>query len=105
MNGVIRGKIAPSAKIMPGAFPRKMMAMINLDTVGRLEGRKLVVFGVESAKEFTHLIMGCGFRLTLAGLAVGLVGAIGLSRYLTSLLFEVSPLDLPGERAVSRTLL
>jgi hypothetical protein len=41
--------------------PEKMMAMINLDSVGRLEGRKLQVFGTESAREMIHIVMGCGF--------------------------------------------
>jgi len=68
----------------PGKYPvDKIMAMINLDTVGRLEGKKLVVFGVESAKEFTHLIMGCGF---VTGLQVDTVrGEWGAADHLSFL--------------------
>lgn len=39
----------------------QIMAMINLDTVGRLAGRKLNVFGTGSASEWIHIFMGVGF--------------------------------------------
>jgi putative ABC transport system permease protein len=39
------------------------------------------------------LVLGGGLRLALAGTALGLVGAVALSRTLASLLFGVSPLD------------
>jgi hypothetical protein len=38
-----------------------IMAMINLDTVGRLENRKLLVLGTGSAKEWPHIFRGAGF--------------------------------------------
>jgi len=37
------------------------MAMINLDTVGRLEDKKITVFGTGSATEWIHIVMGIGF--------------------------------------------
>jgi putative ABC transport system permease protein len=40
------------------------------------------------------LVLGEGLRLTVAGLAVGLAGAFGVTRMLSSLLFQVSPRDL-----------
>ncbi len=40
------------------------------------------------------LILGRGAKLTAVGIALGLVGAAGLSRYLQTLLFGVEPLDL-----------
>ena len=40
-----------------------------------------------------RLILGQGFALTLAGLAIGLAGAILASRTLVTLLFGVTPLD------------
>jgi putative ABC transport system permease protein len=41
-----------------------------------------------------RLIMEQGARLALAGVVVGLVGAVALTRVMTSLLFGVSPTDL-----------
>ncbi len=38
----------------------KCLAMINLDTVGRLEGKKLLVLGA-SAREWTHIFRGAGY--------------------------------------------
>jgi putative ABC transport system permease protein len=40
-----------------------------------------------------RLIVGEGLRLTVIGVGVGLVGAFGLTRLLSSLLFGVSPTD------------
>jgi len=40
----------------------RVMAMVNLDTVGRRDGaKKLLVLGGESAKEWVHIFMGVGF--------------------------------------------
>jgi len=45
-----------------GADPaRKVFAMINVDSVGRLEGRKIKVLGTGSAREWIHIVMGVGF--------------------------------------------
>jgi aminopeptidase N len=37
------------------------MAMINLDTIGRLNDRKLTIFGTGSATEWVHIVRGIGF--------------------------------------------
>ena len=39
----------------------KALAMVNLDTVGRLEGKKITIFGAGSASEWIHVAMGIGF--------------------------------------------
>ena len=39
------------------------------------------------------LVMGHGIRLTLIGLGIGVVAALGLTRVLTKLLYEVKPTD------------
>ena len=36
-------------------------AMVNLDTVGRLDGRELLVLGAESAREWEHIFRGAGY--------------------------------------------
>ena len=43
--------------------------------------------------DILRLVVGQGFRLTLAGVAVGIAGAFGLTRLMTSLLFHVSATD------------
>jgi predicted permease len=41
-------------------------------------------------------VVGSGLALALAGAALGLAGALAVSRFFTTLLFDVSPLDLPA---------
>ncbi len=48
----------------------KCVAMINLDTVGRLYGKKLLVLGGDSAKEWGQIFSGAGY---LAGVNVDMV--------------------------------
>jgi ABC-type antimicrobial peptide transport system permease subunit len=40
-----------------------------------------------------RMILGFGARLTTAGLALGLLAALGVTRFLTFLLYGISPLD------------
>ncbi len=41
--------------------PQEIMGMINLDTVGRLGPRELLVIGAASAREWVHIFRGAGF--------------------------------------------
>jgi putative ABC transport system permease protein len=43
--------------------------------------------------DILKLIVGQGFKLTLVGLAVGIAGALALTRFLASLLYGVKPTD------------
>src|SRR5262249_20517024 len=63
-------------------------------TVGRrtAEIGLRVALGATPAK-ILALIVGQGMRPILAGMAAGVVGAIGLSRFVSSLLFNVKPID------------
>jgi aminopeptidase N len=46
----------------PGAYPiDKVMAMLNLDTVGRLGKKELLVLGSGSTREWVHIFSGAGF--------------------------------------------
>ena len=53
----------------------------------------------------TKMVLVDGVRLTAIGIAVGLVLSIGLSRFLTRLLFGVSPTDIATLVSVSSLLL
>jgi len=46
-------------------------------------------------KDVLKLVLTRGILLAVAGIAIGVVAALGLTRYLTTLLFEVKPIDLP----------
>jgi predicted permease len=48
--------------------------------------------GAESRQIF-RMVLGEGLKLSLTGLAIGLVGALGLGQAISSLLFGVSPTD------------
>ncbi|MCH7567166.1 MAG: FtsX-like permease family protein [Nitrospirae bacterium] len=50
-------------------------------------------------------ILGRGLRLCLLGVGIGLVGAFGLTRLITSFLFETSPTDLTIFGGVSVVLI
>jgi putative ABC transport system permease protein len=66
-------------------------------------------FGVRLAlgaapRDVFGLVLRQGFSRAGIGIALGLAGAIGLTRYLRSLLFEVSPFDLPTFAGVAALL-
>jgi putative ABC transport system permease protein len=46
-------------------------------------------------RDILRMVLGRGMALTAGGLALGLVAALGLSRLVGSLLFQVSPTDPP----------
>jgi hypothetical protein len=47
----------------PGRWPAEdSIAMINLDSVGRLGGRKLLILGAGTAREWVHIARGVGFE-------------------------------------------
>lgn len=48
-----------------GYSSENIFAMINLDSVGRLEGRQLQVFGTDSAYEWPFMAQGIGFTIGL----------------------------------------
>ncbi|MGB8659471.1 MAG: FtsX-like permease family protein, partial [Candidatus Acidiferrum sp.] len=45
--------------------------------------------------DVVRLILGQGLRVTAIGIICGLAGALGLTRFLQSLLYEVQPTDPP----------
>jgi len=66
-------------------------------------------FGIRMAlgappREVLRLVLGNGMRLSVIGLGLGIVGALGLSRFLQSFLFEVRSYDPLTMLAVSLVL-
>ena len=57
-----------------------------------------------SAKDVLRLVLGEFLRLTVIGVALGLIGAFALTRLMTSLLFGVTPTDITTFVLVSITL-
>jgi putative ABC transport system permease protein len=58
-----------------------------------------------SRSDILRMVMGQGLRLAGAGLVVGLVASLALTRLLSSLLFGVSPYDVPTLATVVVVLL
>ena len=55
-------------------------------------------------RDVLHLVVGQGIVLVIVGTAVGIAGALGLTRYLQSLLYGVRPAD-PATLAAGAVLL
>jgi putative ABC transport system permease protein len=56
-------------------------------------------------RDIVSLVVGQGLRMTSVGMALGLVGAVALTRYLSAMLFEVGARDLSVFGAVAALLL
>ena len=52
------------------------------------------------ASDVLKLVLGQGMRLILIGAALGVLASVGLTHFLSSLLFNVSPLDVQTHIAV-----
>ena len=55
--------------------------------------------------DLVRMVLGSGTAPVVAGLAVGLGGAIGLTRFIQAMLFETSPIDVLSLSAVSAIFL
>ena len=55
--------------------------------------------------DLVRMVLGSGTAPVVAGLVVGLGGAIGLTRFIQSMLFETSPIDVLSLSAVSAIFL
>jgi putative ABC transport system permease protein len=63
-----------------------------------------MALGADRSRVLVH-VMGEGLLLTGIGVVVGLAGAFGLSRLIASLLFGVTPTDVPTIAAVTATMI
>jgi predicted permease len=55
--------------------------------------------------ELRRMVVAQGSRVTMVGVVVGVIGAVGLTRVLDSLLFGVRPIDVPTFAAMSAVML
>ncbi len=56
-------------------------------------------------RDILKMLVGQGFRLSLVGVIIGIAGALGLTRFLSSLLFGITPTDPATFIAVSLILI
>ena len=63
-----------------------------------------IALGASGIRILTEVV-GRAMTLLAIGCAIGLAGAIGLTRLLESQLYEVKPMDLPTYAAVTATLM
>ncbi|HVH70495.1 MAG TPA: FtsX-like permease family protein, partial [Candidatus Dormibacteraeota bacterium] len=84
-----------------GAFASLALLLAVIGTYGVLAyavTQRTREFGIRMAlgaraPDILRLVLGDGLQMTLLGIAVGLAAATGLTRYLSSMLFGVRPLD------------
>src|SRR5439155_17560714 len=70
----------------------------------RREIRVRMALGAQP-EDVLRLVIGQGMRLTALGIFLGIVAAFWLTRWLSSLLFEIKPLDPTTFAAVTAALL
>lgn len=92
------------------AFLALVLAAIGIyGVMASLTGERRQEIGIRmalgaTAGQVERLVLGDGLRLALAGIALGVAGALALTRLMTSLLFRTSPFD-PATFAVLAAVL
>jgi ABC-type antimicrobial peptide transport system permease subunit len=114
MNEVIADSLAQRrfAMIVLGAFAAAALLLASLGIYGvisYLVGQRTHELGIRvalgaSRRQILGLVLGHGLRMTLAGVAVGLIAAFGLTRLMRNLLYGVGATD-PATFAVIAVLL
>jgi putative ABC transport system permease protein len=115
MDNLLSGTFSPRrfAAVLIGIFAGLALLLAAVGIYGVMSytvGQRTQEIGVRMAlgaqpRNVLRLILGRGTRLAIAGIAVGLVGALALSRLLATLLFGVRPTDPITFTAVAALLL
>jgi predicted permease len=103
MDEIVSGSLAAKrfAMILLGAFAFVALLLASIGVYGVISyfvGQRTHEIGVRIALgaqklNVLGLVVGQGFALTLVGIGCGLAGAIGMTRFLSSLLYGVRPTD------------
>ncbi len=103
LEGVIAGSLAARrvTMLLLGVFAALALVLASIGIYGVVSfvaGRRTHEIGVRMALGAQHgdvmrLVLGEGLRMALAGVAAGVVAALGLTRYLADELFGVAPQD------------
>jgi predicted permease len=103
MNEVIAGSLAQRRFSMTllGSFAAVALLLASLGIYGvvsYLVGQRTHEIGIRVAlgakrSDILRLVLGHGMRMTLLGVAIGLLAAFGLTRLMTTMLFGVSATD------------
>ena len=89
-NMLLLGAFAALALILAGVGIYGVMSYTASQRTHEI-GIRMALGG--QRRDVLRLILGEGASLTFVGILIGIVGALGLSRLMASLLFEVKPTD------------
>jgi len=105
MNEVIASTVAARhfSMILFDAFAviALLLASVGLyGVISYLVGQRTQELGIRMAlgaqrKNVLSLVLGQGMKMALAGVALGLIAALGLTRLMATMLFGVSATDIP----------
>ena len=114
MDGIISTSLASRrfTTILLAAFAALALALASIGIYGVISygvARQTHELGIRMAHgaqkgDILRLVIGQGLRLALMGVAIGITGALGLTRFLANLLYGVKPTDPLTFAAVSFTL-
>jgi putative ABC transport system permease protein len=103
LDSIVNDSIAARrfSMILMGAFALLALVMASIGIYGviaYLAGQRTHEIGIRMALGAKHLdvlrmVMGHGFKLALVGVGVGIIGALALTRFLASVLFDVKATD------------
>ncbi len=113
-NSAVMYEVRPMQDIVAGSVATQRLAMILLSVfsglalvlssigiygvISYLTGQRTQEIGVRialgaSGKDVLRMILGEGMRITLVGVVVGMVAALGLTRLITTLIYGVGVMD------------
>ncbi|MGH9823411.1 MAG: ABC transporter permease [Blastocatellia bacterium] len=90
-NAILLGLLAGTALLLAGAGLYGVMSYLATQRMHEIGVRMALGAG---RRDIVKMVVGQGLAMTLGGIAVGLVGAFGLTRMLSGLLYDVRTTDL-----------